>query len=77
MRTHFSDDLLWLAFATSHYLHATGDLKLLDETVPFIEGAAIPEGAEDAYYAPAVSAQQASRARCSPSPVLKSGRKSW
>jgi cyclic beta-1,2-glucan synthetase len=60
VRTHFSDDLLWLAFATSHYLHATGDLKLLDETVPFIEGAAIPEGAEDAYYAPAVSAQQAS-----------------
>ena len=60
VRTHFSDDLLWLPFATSHYLRATGDATLMDEPVAFIDGAAIPENAEDAYYAPEVSAQVAS-----------------
>ena len=60
VRTHFSDDLLWLPHATVHYLTATGDDALLDEPVPFLDGAPIPAGAEDAYYVPTRSAQQAS-----------------
>ena len=55
VRTHFSDDLLWLPYACVVYLRATGDMALLDQPVPFIEGAAIPEGAEDAYYTPVIS----------------------
>lgn len=52
VRTHFSDDRLWLPYALAHYLARTGDLTLLDDTAPFLVGQPVPEGAEDIYESP-------------------------
>jgi cyclic beta-1,2-glucan synthetase len=60
VRTHFSDDLLWLPLACLRYLRATSDAALLEETVHFLDGAVIPAGAEDLYDTPTVSVQTAS-----------------
>ena len=60
VRTHCSDDYLWLAQATCRYVQSTGDTGVLDEMVLSLEGRAVnPE--DDSYYdLPARSATKSS-----------------
>ncbi len=53
VRTRFSDDLLWLPHVALHYVDATDDDAVWDESLPFIDGEPVPEGAEDLYSVPA------------------------
>lgn len=41
-RTNCSDDLLWLPFVLQAYLKETGDTAILDEPVPYLNGAPEP-----------------------------------
>ncbi|MEO6901683.1 MAG: glucoamylase family protein [Bacteroidia bacterium] len=59
VRTKCSDDFLWLPFVTSIYIRHTGDVAILEESRPYLEGRQLNEREESYYDLPLQSAKTA------------------
>ena len=57
VRTHCSDDALFLPFVLAFYVNVTGDRSILEEKVPFIKGPLLQPGQEDSYNQPQVDTE--------------------
>jgi cyclic beta-1,2-glucan synthetase len=60
VRTHISDDRVWLGYGVARYVMVSGDTAILDEEVPFLQGPPVPAGAHDDFFQPQISDQTAS-----------------
>ena len=59
VRTIISDDVVWLAYGTHHYIKVTGDQAILDEPLPFIKGEPLKPGEHDSFFLPEISQEVA------------------
>lgn len=64
IKTRISDDRIWLPFVVTRYLDVTGDESILDEAVPYLEGAALPDGQNEQFAAPGVLPPESLFAHC-------------
>ncbi|MEO5670828.1 MAG: glycosyl transferase, partial [Ramlibacter sp.] len=60
VRTHISDDRVWLAYAVATYVASSGDTAVLEESVPFLDGPPLAPGEHDAFFQPMAADQPAS-----------------
>ncbi|EJF85072.1 GH36-type glycosyl hydrolase domain-containing protein [Candidatus Bartonella washoeensis] len=59
VRTHISDDIVWLAYGTALYVNTTGEYDFLDTPIAFIEGPSLKTEQQDAYFQPTQSQKTA------------------
>jgi len=59
VRTHFSDDFLWLPYVTCRYVASLADTGILDEQVTFLDGRAVRADEESFYELPSRSSDSA------------------
>lgn len=52
VKTHVSDDRIWLAYVLAHYLEVTEDFAILDESVPYLSGGPLPPDSHESFSAP-------------------------
>jgi cyclic beta-1,2-glucan glucanotransferase len=60
VRTRISDDRAWLAYTVAQYVETTNDAPVLDQLIPFLEGAQLQAGETDRFFEPTVSPVSAS-----------------
>ena len=58
VRTRIADDRLWLPYVTAQYIDVTGDRGILDEVVPFLDGATLKAGERESFFQPTASQEQ-------------------
>ena len=56
VRTRIADDRTWLAYTVAQYVEATGDARVLDEPIAFLEGAPLTPEETDNFFLPTTSA---------------------
>ncbi|WP_240474881.1 GH36-type glycosyl hydrolase domain-containing protein [Rheinheimera baltica] len=52
VRSRISDDRVWLAFACARYIATSGDIDVLDNKIPFLQGPPLGPHQHDAFFQP-------------------------